>query len=215
MSEEAARPVTLVVATNNTGKLAEIRRLLGGYPVELLRPVDVLGRSIEVIEDGNTFQANAALKARAVGTATGCLTLADDSGLEVDVLDGLPGVRSARFAGDGARDSDNNSELLRRLGAFRQRPFTARFRCAVVLYEPQRDWLKTVSGSCEGWITLHPKGTAGFGYDPLFVVDGENGRTMAELEADEKNRISHRGKALRAILPELLNAISVRNTPQS
>jgi XTP/dITP diphosphohydrolase len=200
--------VTLVVATSNLGKLQEIRLLLEGHPVTLVRPIDILGRPMQVVEDGATFQENAAIKARCVGQATGALTLADDSGLEVDVLGGLPGVRSARFAFESASDSDNNAELLRRLANFTQHPVTARFRCAMALFVPRRDAIETVSGACEGTIVREPRGSAGFGYDPLFVVTELGERTMAELSAEEKNVVSHRGKALRAMLPHLLRTIS-------
>jgi XTP/dITP diphosphohydrolase len=195
---------TLVVATSNRGKLEEIRTLLVGTAIELLRPVDVLGHAVDVVEDGETFEANAEIKARAVGRATGQLALADDSGLEVDVLGGLPGVRSARFAGDGANDQDNNAELLRRLAGCREPIITARFRCAMALYDPAVDSVDIVSGACEGAITLSPRGTLGFGYDPLFLVAEIENRTMAELSTVEKNIVSHRGKALRAMLPRIL-----------
>jgi XTP/dITP diphosphohydrolase len=195
---------TLVVATSNLGKLAEIRALLVAHPVTLLRPIDLLGHSLDVVEDGETFQANAELKARAVALATSQPALADDSGLEVDALGGLPGVRSARFAGEGASDSENNAELMRRLAAIGTTPIPARFRCSMALFEPGSDVLEIVSGSCEGTITLEPRGTNGFGYDPLFVVTELGTRTMAELSAAEKNSVSHRGKAMRAMLPRLL-----------
>ncbi len=200
-------PPTLVVATSNLGKLAEIRALLAAHRVTLLRPIDLLGHSLEVVEDGETFQSNAEIKARAVALATGQPALADDSGLEVDALGGLPGVRSARFAGEGSSDSENNAELMRRLAAIGPTPITARFRCAMALFDPTNDAIEIVNGSCEGTITLEPRGTNGFGYDPLFVVTELGTRTMAQLSAEEKNAISHRGKALRAMLPRLLRVI--------
>jgi XTP/dITP diphosphohydrolase len=198
---------TLVVATSNLGKLAEIRSLLEEHPIRLVRPIDILSHPIEVVEDGLTFQDNAEKKARAVGVATGEVTLADDSGLEVDAIGGLPGVRSARFAGVGASDEQNNIELMRQLADCSSSLITARFRCAIALFDPNRDVVDIVSGSCEGTIIRTPRGTAGFGYDPHFAVTEMANRTMAELSAAEKNLISHRGKALRAMLPRLLAAL--------
>lgn len=196
-------PRTLVIATSNLGKLAEIRSMLAEQPVTLLRPVDVLGHALEVVEDGDTFEANAEKKAREVAAATGHLTLADDSGLEVDALGGLPGVRSARFAGEGASDAENNAELLRRLQGVETKPITARFRCAMALFDPSSNTLDMATGRCEGAITREPRGSNGFGYDPLFVVTELGTRTIAELPSAEKNAVSHRGKALAAMLPRL------------
>jgi XTP/dITP diphosphohydrolase len=193
----------LVIATTNLGKLEEIRVLLEGRAVTLARPIDILGRSLDVVEDGETFQANAELKARAVGLATGELTLADDSGLVVDALGGLPGVRSARFAGVGANDRSNNEELLRRLAGHGASPLTARFCCAMALFDPKTQNVEHASGTCEGTITLEPRGTNGFGYDPLFVVTAYGTRTMAELSAAEKNSVSHRARAIAAMVPRL------------
>jgi len=199
---------TLVVATSNLGKLEEIRHLLEWYAIGVVRPIDLLGHSVEVVEDGTTFQANAELKARAVALATGQMALADDSGLEVDALGGLPGVRSARFAGDGATDAENNAELMRKLADCDLATITARFRCAMALFDPSRNALHVVSGVCEGTITRQPRGTQGFGYDPHFVVTAFGTRTMAELSIAEKNSVSHRGQALSAILPRLLETLA-------
>jgi XTP/dITP diphosphohydrolase len=209
MTQSASPSAILVIATNNVGKLSEIRQLLAAHPIEVCRPRDLLGHALDVVEDGDSFEANAALKARAVAAATGHLTLADDSGLEVDALGGLPGVRSARFAGEQASDGDNNRELLQRLGAVSAARPTARFRCAMALFDPTRQTTEFTSGACEGWITRQPRGTHGFGYDPLFVVEGEGDRTMAELDDMQKNVISHRGRALRAMLPKILQALAV------
>lgn len=199
----------LIIATNNLHKLKEIRQLLEAYPIDVARPIDLLGRSLDVVEDGETFEENAAIKARAVAAATGYLTLADDSGLEVDELGALPGVRSARFAGEGASDSANNAELLRRLAAIPTPNPAARFRCAMALYDPARQSTEFTSASCEGSITRQARGSHGFGYDPLFVVAGLGDRTMAELADVEKNAISHRGRALRAMLPKILRALGL------
>ena len=206
----------LVVATQNRGKLDELRALLSGLGVQVLSTQDVTKREIVVVEDGDTFEANAKKKAQTVSAATLMLTIADDSGLEVDVLGGAPGVRSARFAGERATDAENNAALLAALDTLDADPggtranesFKARFRCVLALVDP---FVKdgepiVVEGTCEGKITRTPRGSGGFGYDPLFLVDGTD-KTMAELGEEEKNRISHRGRAfdkLRLVLEKLL-----------
>ncbi|HSO37075.1 MAG TPA: RdgB/HAM1 family non-canonical purine NTP pyrophosphatase [Labilithrix sp.] len=206
----------LVVATQNRGKLDELRALLAPLGVQVLSPQDVAKREITVVEDGDTFDANAKKKATAVAGITMMLTVADDSGLEVDALAGAPGVRSARFAGERATDAENNAALLAALDSLDSDPqgshagesYTARFRCVLALVDP---FVKDgepflVEGTCEGKITRTPRGSGGFGYDPLFLVDGTD-KTMAELSEDEKNRISHRGRAfakLRLVLEKTL-----------
>ncbi|MFW6051496.1 MAG: RdgB/HAM1 family non-canonical purine NTP pyrophosphatase [Myxococcota bacterium] len=188
--------VRLLVATGNRGKLAELRRLFAGLELEVVG-LDAVGPVPEVVEDGDTFEANAAKKAREVAAATGEMTLADDSGLEVDALGGAPGVRSARFAGEGATDAENNRLLLERLEATGDAARTGRFRCVLALADPPGplgDRVHLEAGACEGRILRAPRGEGGFGYDPLFVPRGHE-RTMAELPADEKNRLSHRGAA--------------------
>ena len=206
----------LVVATQNRGKLDELRALLSGLGVQVLSTQDVTKREIVVVEDGDTFEAKAKKKAQTVSAATLMLTIADDSGLEVDVLGGAPGVRSARFAGERATDAENNAALLAALDTLDADPggtranesFKARFRCVLALVDP---FVKdgepiVVEGTCEGKITRTPRGSGGFGYDPLFLVDGTD-KTMAELGEEEKNRISHRGRAfdkLRLVLEKLL-----------
>lgn len=187
--------VRLLVATGNRGKQREYRALLAGWPVELVFPQDV-GVDVEVEESGETFKENAVLKARAFAQASGLLTLADDSGLEVDVLGGAPGVRSARYAGPGASDADRYLKLLRELEGVPRERRTARFRCVVALATPEGE-VYTADGVCEGWITEEPRGEFGFGYDPVFYVS-ECGCTMAELEPEVKNRISHRARAVAA-----------------
>jgi XTP/dITP diphosphohydrolase len=208
---------SLVVATNNRGKIDELRQLLAGTNVELHWLHDVSRKPIVVIEDGATFEANAIKKAREVAAATMMLTLADDSGLEVDALGGAPGVRSKRFAGERATDAENNAALLAALDALtadalgtRSSDFAARFRCVLALVDPfVRDGDPyVVEGTCAGKITRTPRGSGGFGYDPLFLVEGTD-KTMAELSDEEKNRISHRGKAfdkLRLVLEKTLAA---------
>jgi XTP/dITP diphosphohydrolase len=208
MSESTV--MTLVVATGNPGKLGEIRALLTGLPVEVRSAADALGGPINVAETGETFEQNAVEKARAVAEATHMLTLADDSGLEVDALGGRPGVRSARFAGEGATDADNNAMLLDLLQDVEDGLRTARFRCTVALCDPWDIGNDTVvEGRCEGAIARSPSGAGGFGYDPLFVVTGV-GRTMAELEIAEKNTLSHRAKALTALRPKLEQVVRQR-----
>ena len=205
---------TLVLATTNAGKVRELASLLAGIPgVHVVMPKDLLGYSPDVVEDGETFEANAALKAKAVAALTHCLTLADDSGLEVDALFGAPGVRSARFAHERATDSENNAALLAKLGAMtapdRDEALTARFRCAIAIVDPFGGGeVHTVDGDCEGEMVPHPRGASGFGYDPLFQVAG-TGQTFAELNDAEKHAISHRGKAMakaRLVLEKLLLA---------
>ncbi len=203
--------MSLVVATGNRGKLAEIRTLLGGLPVEVLAMNDVLA-PLSIVEDGDTFGKNALKKARSVAGACQMLTLADDSGLEVDALGGRPGVRSARFAREGATDAENNAALLQQLEDFDDASRTARFRCAIALVDPwgpegSREFL--VEGTCEGRIARKPSGAGGFGYDPLFIV-AETGCTMAELSDEQKNRVSHRGKALAQLRPTLAELVSDR-----
>jgi XTP/dITP diphosphohydrolase len=201
---------TLVVATNNRGKLEELRALLEGLPIDL-RTLDEVGAGADkltIVEDGATFEENAIKKARAVADATMTLSLADDSGLEIDALGGAPGVRSARFASERATDAENNAALITRLeelgdGVGGETTFPARFRCVLALIDPFGKTEPHLSeGRCEGFVTRSPRGTGGFGYDPLFIVAGGD-RTLAELEAEEKNRISHRALAALRIRPVL------------
>jgi XTP/dITP diphosphohydrolase len=202
--------MSIVVGTTNRGKLGEIRALLEDLPVEVLSVVDALGDVPALVEDGDTFEANAVKKARAVVQATQMVTLADDSGLEVDALGGRPGVRSARFAAEGATDAENNAALLEMMQDVDDELRTARFRCTVALIDPwEPDEIVVVEGRCEGTIATSPSGAGGFGYDPLFIVSGV-GRTMAELEADHKNRLSHRARALAAAKPKLEAMVSAR-----
>ncbi len=191
---------SLLVATRNRGKQAEFRLLLQDLPVALLFPQDV-GLDLEVAEEGETYAQNATLKARAWAEATGRLTLADDSGLEVDALDGAPGVFSARFAPfPRATDADRRRYLLERLQGH-PRPWTARFRCVVAVAVPQGA-IHLAEGVCPGEIIPQERGHHGFGYDPIFYLP-ELGRTMAELPLAVKNRLSHRGRAVQAALPIL------------
>ena len=194
--------------------MREYEELLSGLslPLEITFPAQE-GLDLDVDESGETFEENARIKALAYSQASGLLTLADDSGLEVDALGGAPGVRSARFAGAGATDADRYRKLLTALadvpagvGQSGRSARSARFRCVVALAQPERT-VRTAAGTCEGEIGLVPRGEHGFGYDPVFVVEGYSGQTMAELDPDVKNRISHRARALvaaRPILVELL-----------
>jgi XTP/dITP diphosphohydrolase len=188
---------TLVLATTNKGKLRELRELLADLPIDLVTPP----HPIHVVEDGETFEENARKKAQAVADALAMPAIADDSGLEVDALGGRPGVRSARFAGEGATDAENNRKLLGELDALGDVVRTARFRCALCLVDPVTRVSFVTTGSCEGSITSSGRGTGGFGYDPLFVVDRD--KTMAELPESDKNTKSHRARAVMEMIPHL------------
>ncbi len=193
--------LTVVSATANPHKLEEMRQILGDSVELLPRPDDVP----DVVEDAPTLEGNARLKADAIAAATGLPALADDTGLEVAALDGAPGVRSARYAGEDADDADNVALLLREMGDRQDR--SARFVTVVVLAAP--DGHEVYEGECRGTIAAAPRGAAGFGYDPVFVPDEGDGRTFAEMTADEKHAISHRGRAVRAAA-EAMRARSAR-----
>ncbi len=182
----------LLLATSNMGKLNEYRGLFKGLPFDMVSPADE-GISIEVEETGTTFEENARLKATILAEASGLLTLADDSGLEVDALDGEPGVRSARYAGEGASDRERIDYLLSRLVNVPWQDRTARFRCVIALAAPGGE-TEVCSGECRGYINFEPKGENGFGYDPVFYLP-EMEKTMAEIPEEVKNRISHRAEA--------------------
>ena len=196
----------LLIATNNPGKVKEYADLLDSLPVALTTPAQE-GLALEVDETGSTFAENAILKARAYARAGGFLTLADDSGLEVDALDGAPGVRSARYAGGEASDEDRYRLLLRNLADVPAEKRTARFRCFVAVATPEGD-VHTAEGCCEGVIGFEPRGTQGFGYDPVFYLS-DRGQTMAELSPQVKNQISHRARAVQAALPMLRRLLTV------
>jgi len=187
----------LLLATNNLGKAREISQALSDLNLRILSLHD-LGERIRVEEDGKTYLENARKKAREVGLMTKKLTLADDSGLEVEALGGLPGVESANFARKGASDKENNEKLLKLLEGVPFERRRARFRCVMVLFDPLEKVEEWVEGSVEGFILDHPRGEQGFGYDPLFFIP-ELGKTLAELPLEVKNSISHRGRALRAL----------------
>lgn len=188
----------VIVATANRGKLTEIRSALDFEGWEFVTAADLGREPLEVEETGDTFEANARLKVHAYRDAFGLAALADDSGLEVDAIGGAPGVYSSRYAGPDATDADNNVKLLEALADVSPAARAARFRSVIVLVD--EDGSETVAaGACEGAIGFEPRGSGGFGYDPLFLPDATPGRAMAELALAEKNAISHRGAALRAL----------------
>lgn len=191
----------LLIATGNRGKFAEIRELLKDT-VEHFYSLDDFPEIPKVLEDGATFEENALKKGRSAARATGVPVIADDSGLEVDRLGGAPGVHSARFAGEDASDGENNEKLLKAIAHLPREQRTAAFRCVVALCLPDGT-CHTFTGSLCGILLLEPRGSGGFGYDPLFLVP-EQQKTLAELPSEVKNSISHRGKAL-AGLKKFLN----------
>lgn len=182
----------LLVATGNPGKVLELAKLLQGVPYTLVSLRD-LGLPTELEEPADTFEGNAVIKAEAYARMSGLLTLADDSGLEVDALDGAPGVHSRRFAGDDASDEDRTALVLSRLSDTPWVRRTAHYRCVLALASPGEPTV-TCQGACSGIIEYEPRGDGGFGYDPVFYLP-EYGRTVAELSLEEKNRVSHRARA--------------------
>ncbi len=209
----AAGRITLVLASENPHKLREFRRLLAELPLDVVAPAQVLGAPLKVIEDGESFEENARKKGEAVAAATFALTLADDSGLEVIGLGGRPGVRSARFAHERATDAENNEALLAALADVEGAGRRARFRCVLALFDPFAPPHETplfAEGRCEGAIARAARGGGGFGYDPLFLVDGHGGRAMAELADAEKDAASHRGRAVHELLPLLREIVLAR-----
>ena len=194
----------LLIATRSEHKLRELRDLLALEHAELVS-LDQLGLLGDPIEDGDTFEANAAIKALAGIAATGLPTLADDSGIEVDALDGGPGVRTRRYAGEHATDADNNAKLLAALDGLPPERRGAHYVCVLALAIPG-EALVFERGICHGRIASQPRGTGGFGYDPIFEPDSEpvGGRTFGQWTADEKNEVSHRARAARAMAPHLV-----------
>ncbi|MDY7032061.1 MAG: XTP/dITP diphosphatase [Thermodesulfobacteriota bacterium] len=186
----------ILLATHNEGKLREIRDLLNGLDVEILSLKDIPQAPV-VQETGSSFRENALLKAETIASFTDKLTIADDSGLEVDALDGKPGIYSARFAGEDARDDENNKELLNRLKRVPIEKRGAVFNCAIAIVDPEGK-KEIVEGKCSGIIQFEEKGTFGFGYDPLFFFP-EYGKTFAELTSEVKNTISHRAQAMKKL----------------
>ncbi len=210
----------LLIATNNQGKAEEIQAALCDLDIELVLPKDI-GLELDVEEDGQTYAENATKKALAFSQASGLTSLADDSGLEVDALGGKPGLHSNRFGplllspfskkmggggGPGRTDASRRTYLLGQLNG-KSRPWAAKFRATVAIASPERG-VKLVEGICPGEIIPEERGTGGFGYDPIFLVAGSN-KTMAELEMNEKNRLSHRGQALRKAIPILVEILGI------
>ena len=189
----------LLIATNNKGKLVEFLDLLKDTGLELITPADV-NLSLDVGEDGRTYSENAAKKALAFAKASGLICLADDSGLEVDVLDGAPGLYSARYSPEpGAKDADRRQFLLQNLRE-KPRPWKAHFHATIAIARPSGK-PELAEGMCDGEVIPEERGTGGFGYDPIFLLSGI-GKTMAELDMNQKNRLSHRAHAV-------MNAISI------
>ena len=186
----------LVVATKNLGKVREIRKALKGFELRIYTLSDFPDVP-EIREDGKSFTENALKKGRFYSKYLGKLAIADDSGLEVDALGGLPGIHSARYAGKGASNRENNRKLLKEMEGIRLSKRGAKFRCVIAMVSP--DGREAIAeGTCKGRIGFKEVGKKGFGYDPLFILP-QYGKTMAQLSIEEKNRISHRGKALRKL----------------
>jgi len=199
----------LLLATTNPGKMLEIQRLLPGFELALPQTLEL---HLEVEETGQTYAENAALKARAYCQASGLVTLADDSGLEVDCLGGQPGLHSARYSAvENASDADRRALLLHNLVGRRARPWRAHFHCTVAIAVPagpgQAGQLFFADGDCPGEIIPAERGSNGFGYDPIFLLP-DLGLTMAELSREQKNQLSHRARAIRAALPVLEKILS-------
>jgi XTP/dITP diphosphohydrolase len=200
---DSTTSATVVLATRNRGKVREILDLFERAGIRLhLLSIDDIAPEMELREDEATFEGNALAKARQASSATGLPALADDSGLEVDALGGAPGVWSARYAGSPTDDQRNNDKLLLALADVADGRRTARYRCVAAYVDVARNVELTRAGSCAGEILRSPRGEGGFGYDPLFLVPSL-GRTMAELDLDEKNGLSHRGAAFRTLARDL------------
>ncbi len=193
----------LLIATNNQGKVLELGRLMHIPQLELVMPADIGLNEFDVEETGQTYLENATLKAVAFARESGLYALADDSGLEVEALNGEPGVYSKRYAGEGATNPERIAFLQRKIEERGSSNRKARFVAVLVLSSPAGEVLETATGYCEGEIGYEMRGENGFGYDPVFIP-GLNGRTMAELTDEEKDSISHRGNAARLIAPKIV-----------
>ena len=195
----------LLIATNNLGKIREIKAILQDLNINLVTPSDI-GLTLDVEEDGQTYLENATKKALEFLQASGMTTLADDSGLEIDALDNAPGLYSARFSPlPNANDADRRYHLLKQLNG-KTRPWKARFRATVAVASPGRG-VESTEGICSGEIIPKEHGEGGFGYDPIFLLSGIN-KTMAQLDMDIKNRLSHRGQAVRKAIPKLIEILA-------
>jgi XTP/dITP diphosphohydrolase len=199
----------IYLATNNPHKVREISAILGGLPIEVL-DASAITNAPDPDEIGTTMRENAIIKARAFWEATGEWALADDSGLEIDALDGAPGVYSARYAGPGCSFADNNAKVLRLLSGIPEEKRTARFHCVAAL-ATGREKVETFDGTAEGWITPENRGVSGFGYDPIFFSPELN-MTFAEATAVAKNDVSHRGRAFRAAAARLRELVTNHST---
>jgi len=198
----------IVLATGNKNKLREFQEILSADGITIVAQSE-FDNCPEVVENGRTFAENALLKARAIAKHTGRVTIADDSGLEVDALNGAPGIYSARFAGENADDAQNNRKLLQELDGVPEEKRAARFTCVIAVASPSGEE-KTVEGNYPGRIIEKLRGAGGFGYDPVFL-DPVSGRTYSEMTAEQKNAISHRSRAIHALkklLPEFLEAVN-------
>lgn len=196
MHTNFSAPRSILLATGNSGKLQELKHMLSKFPVEI-RSLNEFHNLVEVEEVGNSFRENAILKARGYAAQTGLVTLADDSGLEVKGLDGAPGVLSARYAGYQASDAERISRLLSELSHKKDIDRRARFVCVIAISDSNANTIATFEGMCEGRIASTPRGSHGFGYDPVFIPDGLT-ETFGSLSANAKQKISHRGRALTA-----------------
>jgi XTP/dITP diphosphohydrolase len=205
--------IKLLVATTNPGKFAEVKNFLRQLPLQVL-PLSDLATWPKIIEDGATFEENALKKARTLAEYSGYLTLADDSGLEVDALNGAPGIYSARYCGEEGNDKKNNEKLLHELRGIPEEKRTGRFVCALALCAPKSHGMKewTVRDSCEGRISFELKGENGFGYDPIFFYP-PLGKTFGEIDRETKATVSHRGKALERLVEMLPSLIDLDAKP--
>ncbi|HEV8194464.1 MAG TPA: RdgB/HAM1 family non-canonical purine NTP pyrophosphatase [Ktedonobacterales bacterium] len=213
MMSTTAGPPDLLIATTNPHKVEEFREILGDLPYRLVSPTEI-GLELEVEETGTTFAENARLKASAYADASGMLALADDSGLEIDALGGEPGIYSARWAGENVSYPERFELLFARLAGVPREKRSARYRCAIAIAAPTPSGpIGEVDGTLEGLIADEPRGTGGFGYDPIFYVP-EKGRTVGEMSAEEKHRISHRARAATAAR-RVLDALSAQERSNS
>ena len=205
-AQAAGGRVRLLVATSNPNKVREVREILEGRPVDVVGLNEYPG-SVLPEESGTSFTENARLKARAAAEQTGQITLADDSGLCVDAMGGAPGIHSNRFLGGETTPEERNDAVLRLLGPTPHEERTARFACAACIVLPGEDIIETLE-TCDGIIARRPAGDGGFGYDPIFFIPELN-KTLAEATADEKNSLSHRGKAVRKVVDRLLRRLGI------
>jgi len=194
----------ILIVSTNKGKIREISSMLSCMEGLVIETIGPEYKELDIEENGLTFCENALIKAKSYAERYGVAALSDDSGLEVDVLDGRPGVQSARYAGFNASDEDRVNKLLHELKGVQDAYRLARFVCCVCLYDPGTQDAIYSKGVCEGRISQAPRGANGFGYDPIFVVNGTSGRTMAELSMEEKNKLSHRAIALKGLVEKIV-----------